>query len=170
MALAKLALKQLQSYCKKQHQSAQGKSDKWVFDQAIDDFRIQVKVTDFDRFSFVMESLFVEKLTGEAGARTLIKKQAEFLKSKLTYLLENIEIFEIDEVNSKAQLRSDKPETEQTSLSYYEIVIDGGARITLHRVLFDKLKREKSSTQFHLTNEVIEKAMNDFVMALQMNP
>jgi len=96
-----------------------------------------------------------------------LKKRAEFLAKKVTYLLENFEVFEIDPVNLKIQLRSISAQDERVGLSYFEIIVQGNASISLARILFDKGKKQKQRIPFHLTNEVLEKLINDVVKTIQ---
>ena len=93
-----------------------------------------------------------------------IKKRAKFLAKKVTYLHENFEVFEIDAVNLKIQLRSILAH-ERAALSYFEIIMQGNGSVSLARTLFDKGKKQK--IPFHVTNEVLEKLINDVVETIQ---
>ena len=96
-----------------------------------------------------------------------LKKRAEFLAKKVTYLLENLEVFEMDAVNLKIKLRSTSTQDEQAALSYFEIIMQGNGSISLARILFDKGKKQKQRIPFHVTNEVLEKLINDVVETIQ---
>ncbi len=129
----------------------------------------QLTVKDFDKSSFLLESLQIE-ISKESPEVPLdvddLKKRAEFLAKKVTYLLENLEVFEIDAVNLKIQLRSISAH-ERVAVSYFEIIMQGSGSISLARILFAKGKKQKQRIPFHVTNEVLEKLINDVVETIQ---
>ncbi len=94
--------------------------------------------------------------------------QADFLKTTLTYLLENLEVFEIDDLQSKAQLRSHVPQEDHTSLSYFEIMIEHRRIVSLARVAFDKKKKQRKTATFQLTRETLERTIDDFVRTIEL--
>ena len=128
----------------------------------------QLTVKDFDKFSFLLENLQIE-ISKESAEVPLdvddLKKRAEFLAKKVTYLLENFEVLEIDAVNLKIQLRSISAQDERAALSYFEIIMQGNGSISLARILFAKGKKQR--IPFHLTNEVFEKLLTDVVETIQ---
>lgn len=76
----------------------------------------------------------------------------------------NINLLEIDPINLRIQLRSKSPQDEGAALSYFEIIMQGDGSISLERILFDKGKKQR--LPFHLTNEVLEKLINDVVKTI----
>ena len=73
----------------------------------------------------------------------------------------------MDAVNLIIQLRSTSPQDEQAALSYCEIILQGNGSISLARILFDKGKKQKQRIPFYVTNEVLEKLINDVVETIQ---
>ncbi len=170
MILGKTIVYQLQQYLLNQKGVSEEKEGNYIFNRNVENLNFQLTVKDFDKFSFLMENLQIE-ISKESAEVPLdvddLKKRAEFLAKKVTYLLENLEVFEMDAVNLKIQLRSISTQDEQAALSYFEIIMQGNGSISLARILFDKGKKQKQRIPFHLTNEVLEKLINDVVKTIQ---
>ncbi len=121
MTPGKTTVQRLQDYLSKQESNDAG----YQFSCDLKEFKVQINIKEFDKFSFIVESLRVERSNDFESGPDVLRKQADFLKANLTYLLENLEVFEIDNLQSKAQLRSHIPEDDNSSLSYFEIMIEG---------------------------------------------
>ncbi len=164
MTPGKTAVQRLQNYLSKQKSNDAG----YRFSCDLKGRKIQINVKEYDKFSFIVETLRIERSDGLQSGSDFLRKQADFLKSNLTYLLENIEVFEIDPLQSRAQLRSRITEENDSSLSYFEIMIEGRRGIALKRVVFDKQKKQRKNTTFHLTNETLTRTIDDFVKAIEL--
>jgi len=162
MTPGKTAVQRLQNYLSKQKSNDAG----YRFSCDLKGRKIQINVKEYDKFSFIVETLRIERSDGLQSGSDFLRKQADFLKSNLTYLLENIEVFEIDSRQSRAQLRSHITEENDSSLSYFEIMIEGRRGIALKRVVFDKQKKQRKNATFHLTNETLTLTIDDFVKAI----
>jgi len=157
-------VERLRAYLNKQ----KGGETSYEFSCELKEMQVQLRLKEFDKFSFIVKSVRVSRLDeGHPGTDSL-RKQADFLKSNLTYLLENLEVFEIDALQSKAQLRSHIPRDDNTTLSYFEIIIEQQGRIALQRFAFDKQKKQRKSATFQLTDETLERTVNDFVKAIAL--
>ncbi len=163
MTPGKTTVQRLQDYLSKQESSDAG----YQFSCDLKGLKIQINVKEFDKFSFIVETLRIERSDDLQSGSDFLRKQADFLKSNLTYLLDNIEVCEIDSRQSRAQLRSRIPEENDSSLSYFEIMIEG-RRVALERVVFDKQKKQRKNTTFHLTNETLSRTIDDFVKAIEL--
>ena len=168
MILGKTIADQLRQYLLNQKGVSEEKEGNYIYNRTIENLNFQLTVKDFDKFSFLMENLQIE-MSKKSAKVSLdlddLKKRAEFLAKKVTYLLENFEVFEIDAVNLRIQLRSTSVQDERAALSYFEIIMQGNGSISLARILFDKGKKQR--IPFHLTNEVLEKLINDLVKIIQ---
>jgi len=164
MTPGKTAVQRLQNYLSKQKSNDAG----YRFSCDLKGRKIQINVKEYDKFSFIVETLRIERSDGLQSGSDFLRKQADFLKSNLTYLLENIEVFEIDSLQSRAQLRSRITEENDSSLSYFEIMIEGRRGIALKRVVFDKQKKKRKNATFHLTNETLTRTIDDFVKAIEL--
>ncbi len=170
MILGKTIVDQLRQYLLNQKGVSEEKEGNYIFNRTIENLNFQLTVKDFDKFSFLLESLQIE-ISKESAEVPLdvddLKKRAEFLAKKVTYLLENFEVLEIDPVNLKSQLRSISAQDGRAALSYFEIIMQGNGSVSLARILFDKGKKQKQRIPFHLTDEVLEKLIDDLVKTIQ---
>jgi len=162
MTPGKTTIQLLKNYLGKQNSNDAG----YQFSCDLKEFKIQVNLKEFDKFSLAVETLRVEQSNDFESSPDFVRKQADFLKNNLTYLLEDFEVFEIDNLQSKAQLRSRVPDENDASLSYFEIMIADGRSITLERLAFDKDRKQKKSVSFQLTNEILERTINDFIKTI----
>jgi len=66
------------------------------------------------------------------------------------------------------QISQSVPDEDDASLSYFEIMIASGRSITLERLAFDKDRKQKKSVSFQLTNEILERTINDFFKTIEL--
>jgi hypothetical protein len=93
-----------------------------------------------------------------------LKKTAEQLAAKLTYLLEPISPIEIDAAGCVVQLRSNPPQKEADRTSYYELLVSRAGEISLCRYSrVSKQGRDLIAAQ--LTREVLLRLAGDFSAA-----
>ncbi|MDP7018067.1 MAG: hypothetical protein QGG36_19845 [Pirellulaceae bacterium] len=79
---------------------------------------------------------------------------ADQLVARTTYLLESLEVLEIDRERAVLQLRSSKPDQRDGARMYYEVVVEAGGAIHLHR--YQKTPGEpRSAVEFFMTREVL---------------
>lgn len=123
-------------------------------------------VVDLDKYGIVVRCLEIE--TSERGLKEktpaqLAWAQADFLCRKLTYLLETLELVELDQTSATALLRSSKPFDGQ----YYEVKVCGGEKIFFMRYwVSDVEKRE--AIEFSFTIETFDRLAEDLAAALKM--
>ncbi|MFQ5864184.1 MAG: hypothetical protein ACE5IW_03035 [bacterium] len=169
MKLGNKAVQRLQQFLIKENQkSIGGEIDKFIFDDDFDDIHLRVEIEDFDRFSFQIGKLELKntakfkvvKLTADG-----LKKRAEDLAAKVTYLLENLALVELDSVNLLAQIRSVSPYEEIDLLTYYEIIIDSQGSIRFGRFQ-QHPSQPRLQIPFKLTEDVFERLIDDFAEAV----
>jgi hypothetical protein len=90
-----------------------------------------------------------------------LKKCAEELAAKLTYLLEPISPIETDAHGCVVQLRSNPPQKEADRTSYYELLVSRSGQLSLVRY-----SRAAGQTRevipTHVTREVLLRLVGDF--------
>ncbi len=135
------------------------------FDAVIDQIKVQINLSDFDKFSFVIDRIEICGLDGHRQTITAdkLKQRGELIVSKLTYLLEAIQPVELDAHNLKLLLRSRSPENNQTTISYFEMLMEATGRVSLQRYRYDKGEETRTPVPFHLTKDVLIKLINDIV-------
>jgi hypothetical protein len=94
--------------------------------------------------------------TGAVPASLTLKAWAERVANQVSGMLERLKVYEIDDANGVALLRSDGPQARGTIRSYYEVALNGVSNATLRRFHADTTpgtKREQVA--FALTYESI---------------
>ena len=128
-----------------------------------------IDVYDFDRFAYSIKMIEVSKVTDEKKAIDVLdslKNQAEDIVGKVSYLLEDLAVIEIDDVNNKALLRSAVPEIHGKEIRYYEVVINLGKRICMERFSYNSNEKNRKAIPFILTSEVLERVVNHLVKSI----
>lgn len=93
-----------------------------------------------------------------------LKKVAEQLSSRLTYLLEAIKPVEVDADQCVVQLRSMPPHKSDTGTSYYELHVCRGGLLNLCRYQAQP-GQPREQVPAHVTREVFLRLVQDFAEA-----
>ncbi len=95
-----------------------------------------------------------------------LKKLAEQLSARLTYLLEPIRPIEADDEHCVVQMRSNPPQRADDGTSYYELVIRRGGQLSLCR--WQKTKGDqRRAIPANFTREVLWRLIEDFSAAVR---
>ncbi len=101
-----------------------------------------------------------------AGATPdVLQTVADQLASKLTYLLEPLQVIEIDGQAQLVQMRSVPPTPSPGGHGYYEVIVQAGGHITLSRFTAPR-GQTRHRTDATFTREVFEKLVHDLVAAI----
>lgn len=139
-----------------------GEKNDYEFDDSVSGFEFQIKVADFDKYSFLIKDLCIRN-----GADTTeltwdeLKTRAQKLTEQITYLPEDLKVVELDEQNSKVQLLSQKPRTTQSSRSYYEVILQKNRTVHLKRFEFDDDKKLREQVSFQITHDILDNLLLD---------
>ena len=90
-----------------------------------------------------------------------LKKVAERLSSRLTYLLEPIKPIEVDTDQCIVQLRSVPPQKSDDGTSYYELQVARGGVLNLAR-FHSQPGQSRKRIAAHVTREVFIRLVKDF--------
>jgi len=74
---------------------------------------------------------------GDTPAALTLKSWAERSANRVSGLLESLKLYEIDDANGTALLRSDGPQARGTARSYYELTLTGTTAASLKRYQAD---------------------------------
>jgi len=125
--------------------------------------RCKMKAIDAIGCSFQTFSLTTDRLANTTPPE--LKKLSETLAAKLHYLLEPIRLIEIEAEGHLLQFRSDPPQKNEHSTSYYELLAKCGGELTLCR--YNKpIGKERSVVPANVTREVLCRLTADFVEAV----
>lgn len=129
-----------------------------------DDFQFQVKFKDAGNFGIVLDYLSINKATPIVDVELINKqldKQADAVQKRITFLLEEFKLIEMDTQTKRVQLRSYPPYTKDNSKYYYEIVLDEGVKAHFQRYQFSRAKKRYSKITSQLTTETFERLVNE---------
>ncbi len=135
-----------------------------------EDFVFQVKFKDLDKYTFVLDYFSINKSAPILDVDLINKrlnKQADAIQKRITFLLEDFKLIEMDTRNKRAQLRSYPPYTEENSKYYYEIVLDEGSKLHFQRYEYSMDKKRYEKITSNLTVETFERLINELVDILK---
>jgi hypothetical protein len=126
--------------------------------------RIECEVLELNPLACSVARLSVEDPTLATLDTPGLKKVAEALASRLTYLLEPIRTIEVDSDRCVVQLRSNPPHTEEGRTTYYELIVRSPGSIGLAR--YAKQSGEaRQLVPATFTREVLARLVTDFCRA-----
>jgi hypothetical protein len=121
--------------------------------------RCQVVALDSLACAFTKLALTADALTGLSTEQ--LKRTAEKLSSRLTYLLEPISPIETDAQGCVVQMRSNPPHKESDRTSYYELLVSRSGELSLAR--YSRVPGEpRQMIPAHVTHEVLTRLVSDF--------
>ncbi len=145
--------------------------DKFNFVQHQEDnLNFQVKFKDVDRYGIVLDYIAIslgEPILDVDEINRRLSQQAEKVQERITYLLENFRLIELDRMNKRAQLRSYPPYEKEDSKFFYEIVLDEGTRIHFQRYQYSKERKRYEKITSQLTLEIFERLVDDLAFILK---
>lgn len=130
----------------------------------------QVKYKDIEKSVIVLDYISVLNKTPILDVDLIKKKlsaQAEAIQKRITFLLEDFKLIEMDNQNKRAQLRSYPPYTRENSKYYYEIVLDEGTRAHFQRYEYSMAEKRYEKITSQLTRETFERLVNELVEILK---
>ncbi|GAB4378880.1 MAG: hypothetical protein Kow0042_27760 [Calditrichia bacterium] len=133
------------------------------------DCQIQVKVKDIDTYGIVLDYIAISRDTPILDVDLINKKleeQSEMVEERITYLLEDFRLIELDRINKRAQLRSYPPHEKEDAKFYYEIVLDEGVRAHFQRYVYSIEKKRYEKITSQLTIETFERLVDDLAKSL----
>ena len=90
-----------------------------------------------------------------------MRKVAEALSARLTYLLEPIQPIEVDPDHCVVQMRSNPPQRNENRTSYYELLVARGGQLSLCRYEKDT-SSIRQCVPAQVTLEVFWRLLGDF--------
>lgn len=134
--------------------------------------RVHVRLLDEDRFTFLLDRIEVVRLAPgpDGSVENRVTAQAEFLPKRLTYLLEDLTVTELDHPHDRAQLRSTAPDLRDGASCFYEVILDQGRAVSLVRCRYDQTSGVKSTTPLVMTIEILGRVLDDLIAALWVEP
>ena len=147
------------------HETAPTRADKFYhFQKDVEGLNIAIKFKDIDRYGIVLDYIAIvrkEPILDVEEINRRLEHQAEMVQNKITYLLEDFTLIEIDKASKKAQLRSYPPYEKENSKFFYEIVLEEGTRVHFQRYEYNRDHRRYEKITSQLTLEIFERLLED---------
>lgn len=133
--------------------------------KAPDGVVVEVDLTAVDSMScaYTEVRINVPKLVGADFEK--LKKWAEALSKRVTYLLEHIGPLEFDPDAQTVLIRSNPPSRQGNSTKYYEVLLQShsGGNFTLRRYEAVQGAPGRTQVEIRTTHEVLDRLVNDLV-------
>jgi hypothetical protein len=128
--------------------------------------RLSADVVALDALALSFDHFALTSIPLAAASLDQLKKVADALSKRLTYLLEPISPIEVDADQCVVQLRSNPPQRDDNGTRYYELLVRRGGELSLRR--FQKEPGGVRGTiPAHVTREVFLRLADDFSAAAQ---
>jgi len=144
----------------------------YVIEEKIDSMRVSVEIEAFDKFSCIVKTLSVTRAQAppaNVSLKELLLRQAGEIERRITYLLENFRLLEVDEFNCLAQVRSAAPHQKSGEKFYYEVFLQHGLGATFARYRQARGVENRELVPCQLTQETFERLVDDLVATLRLN-
>lgn len=119
---------------------------------------IEMDVQQMDKLSVELTML---RVSPEQAPKENLRDRATLLANRVTGLMEKLAAIEIDEARGEALLRSDTPAAQESSRTYYELLLQRTGVTTLNRYQGSMVKTGRKETGFTLTREALAKLIRD---------
>jgi len=142
----------------------------YVIEEKMDSIRVTAELQDFDKFSCIVKTLFVRRVQAppNVSLKELLRRQAGEIERRITYVLENFRLLEVDDKNYLAQVRSAAPHQKRDEKFYYEVFLQHGIGATFARYRQPKQSENRELAPSHLTHETFERLVDDLAAALRV--
>jgi hypothetical protein len=135
-------------------------SQQLAVQDADNSFQCQMAGLDTLACAFTEFELTIGKLSSAPIEQ--LKRVAEALSARLTYLLEPIHPIEVDRDQCVVQMRSSPPQKDDNGTSYYELLVARGGRLSLIRYSRPVGQTERQAVPAQVTREVFLRLVRDF--------
>jgi hypothetical protein len=131
---------------------------------------VELTAVDSMSCSFSGITLFVPSL--QQAAFDVLKKWAQALSRRMTYLLENIGPLEFDPAAGEVLIRSTPPSQLSTGTQYFEIILSShsSGNFSLRRYASVKGQPGRTAVDITVTHEVLLKLTDDLVATIPAVP
>lgn len=124
--------------------------------------RLTSQLTAVDNIACAFEHFTLESSRLAGVSIEQLKKRAEALSARLSYLLEPISAVEVDPDSCTVQMRSVPPQKDDDGTNYYELLVERGGRLSLCR--YSKTPGAvRQVVPANVTREVFQRLAADFV-------
>ena len=133
-----------------------------------DGMDLAVDVTAADSMSCSCRELRMRVPALNGADAGVLKKWAEALCSRVTYLLEQLGPLEVDAQGKQVLIRSKSPDKRDSSTIFYEVLLQsqGAGLFTLRRYRRDPQAASRDHVDLQTTHELLEKLADDLIATI----
>ncbi|MEK7729912.1 MAG: hypothetical protein AAB354_16005 [candidate division KSB1 bacterium] len=143
---------------------------RFTHEQEVDGIHLKLEIQDTDKYGFLVRSIAARStpLTHTTNdLKALLTRQAAELEKRLTYLLENFRLLELDETKQVAQVRSHAPYRQDGAMHYYEILLAEGNALSFARYHYRGAHSQRETEPTYITKEALMRLVSDFAGVLR---
>ncbi len=120
--------------------------------------RVRVRAQQVDEIGARLDEVEAESPPlGPGGAERWAREFAE----RARYLLEPLDVIEVDKQENEAIARSNPPDRSGDAIDYYEAHVSGTGRAVVRRYRYDRQNRTRQQTPMDLSHEQIRRLVDD---------
>jgi hypothetical protein len=133
---------------------------------------LAVDVTAADSMSCSCREIRMRVPALSSAGPDVLKKWAEDLCARITYLLEQLGPLEIDSEGKQVLIRSKSPDRRDDARTFYEILLQsqGAGVFTLRRYRRETAGTARTHIDLRTTHEVLEKLADDLIATIPATP
>jgi hypothetical protein len=90
-----------------------------------------------------------------------LRAWGERLAGRVSYLMEPLQVLEVDPAGGEVQVRSQSPTTRSQQRGYYEVRLFKTGSLRMERFAFDETARQRRPIPCQLTREVVERLADE---------
>jgi hypothetical protein len=163
MSLGKLIVQHLLEQSSEQLAAGRRKS-RYSIEAAVGSFQARLELEDGDRLGCLARSVLVERTAVRGATETppaALRLRAEQVTKHIGYLLEDLDVVEIDCGEGVCQIRSFPPARGEKGICYYELMLEEKGRAVLLR--YEKCAGEthRIIKSMNLSLEVLQRLVDD---------
>lgn len=136
--------------------------------------RVAVEFVDVDRIGLRLRRLHAERITPFVDAAydpDRLRRQAEEIARRVSYLTERLGLIEFDAHHGRAQLRSTPPRRDTAHHSFYEIILTRNHQVAFCR--YESADKDVPSPRavvaFEITHDMFSRLVNDLAATLTVS-
>lgn len=131
--------------------------------------KFKIKLVAFDQIGLRLEYIHITSDEEFSDSQVIMRKleeQAEQIQTKITYLLENFKLIELDKMNRRVQLRSYPPYDTEDGKYFYEIIIENANEVYFQRFAYSYEHKRYEKVVSDFTREAFIRLINDLATTL----
>jgi hypothetical protein len=151
-----------------------GKNASHLLEWKENETTVKAEIMAADTIGVLLNSVTVEKDIKETrDTIEYLRQVAESIEKRVTYLMEPLKLVELDSTSNALQIRSEKPEVSDGTISYFELILKSGRWFGYRNSLLLRRysqrpgeEKDRTVTPFPLTKKQLERLLDDLIEAL----